>query len=296
MDDLIIIGSGPAGLSAALFAARRGARITVLTKDTAWLDEMLEEAEAAGHSSLITGYDLLKALNGEVHKMKVRFIEAAASKVYSSNDIVMAETDKGVMTARAAIIATGRSLRHSPIRGAAALENRGISYWASINPEDYSGRTVAVVCAPETELRPLLQVLRLANKIILVGGAGDAALPHNARRMAGGRATEIIGRELVVGMKVAHGGGESIVDCDCVLLLDGFRPNSKLLAGGQLNQKGEIVIDKSNMSSVEGVFAAGDVTDVKEKQIFVALGEGAKAAGSALEYASAHPDAGYEAI
>ena len=294
MDDLIIIGSGPAGLSAALSAARRGARFTVLTKDTAWLDEMLEDVEFARHSRLITGYDLLKAMNDEAHRMKVPFAEGSASKVYTSNGIVMVEAEGRVMAARSAIIATGRSLSRSQVKGAASLEGKGLSYWPSPDPEYYKGMVVALVCAEGVDPMPAIAALRLAKRIILAGEVPRA--PPNVEILGRGEAIEIEGNDTVVGLKLSIGGKERAVDCDSVLMLSGFSPNSGLLHGGKLNKDGEISIGKDNMTSVKGVFAAGDVTDVREKQIFVALGEGAKAASSALEYAAAHPDSGYDAI
>ncbi|HSB46854.1 MAG TPA: FAD-dependent oxidoreductase [Candidatus Bilamarchaeum sp.] len=289
MEELIIIGSGPAGLSAALYAEKHGVSFRLLSRDPGWIGELTEDAEITPPSRFMSGYDLLRSLGSEVTKRGIAPEKGDVSRISRAGDSVTIETETGNRLARAALVATGRSLRRLGVKGDAELEGKGVSYWPQLDAEKYRGRTVAVVCGPETDGRTVAAIGKLASKTYVIG---DVRGVSGVERLPG-EVKEILGKSTVHGIVA----GDETLDVEAVFVLLGFRPNSGMLAGSvETNGRGEIVIGKDNMTSMPGVFAAGDVTDVREKQILVALGEGVKAANSAITYISSHAEPGHEAL
>jgi thioredoxin reductase len=190
------------------------------------------------------------------------------------------------------IIATGRSLRRSEVKGEREFEGRGVSFWPQSDAEKYRGMKIAVICGPDAEAGLVSHICRFASEVYLIGEV-KGKITGTVRELGKGGLNEIVGKRMVRGIVV----GNETVDVDAVFVNLGFRPNSDLVSGkARLNDLGEIVIDKENNTSIRGVFAAGDVTDINEKQILVAVGEGVKAANSAISYIRSHPESGYEAV
>jgi alkyl hydroperoxide reductase subunit F len=193
------------------------------------------------------------------------------------------------------IIATGARPRMLNIPGEREFLNRGVTYCATCDAPLFSGRDVAVIGGGNSGLDATLQLTRIANRIYLIERGnrlmGDESMVEkvrdsgNVRIMTGTEVLEIMGNRFVSGIRVRRGSSTETLEVQGVFIEIGYVPNSEMVRGlVRLNELGEIVVDQRCRTSVGGIFAAGDVTSVPQKQIIVAAGEGAKAALGAYEY------------
>ncbi|MDP2659347.1 MAG: FAD-dependent oxidoreductase [Dehalococcoidia bacterium] len=298
MYDLIIIGGGPAAVSAAIYAARYRLDTALVALETggqvaeSWLVE-----NYLGFPS-ISGVELAQRFEEHLSHHEVRKVEERAEKVVRKDGgfFVAALEGGEELQGRAVIVATGRYPRRLGIPGEAEFLHCGVSYCATCDAPLFADENVAVIGGGDAALQAAAQLILVASRVYLVSRRAWRAEPAlqarasgatNLEALVGYVPLEIRGTErvesLVVKATGEHGGRELAVTG--VFVEIGAVPDSKLVEGlAELNDAGEIVVDRLGRTSVPGLFAAGDVTDTPYKQAIMAAGDGAKAAMAAWEY------------
>lgn len=300
--DSIIIGSGMAGLTAAVYAGRKKMNTLVLTKEIG--EPFLAGYTVENYPGLpeISGGELMEKIKEQALKFGVLIKEECViSSIEKKNGTFLVRTIKGDnFETKTVIIAAGRMPKKLDVPGAKEFENRGVSFCTICDAPLFAGRDVAVIGGGNAALTSALDLISYANKVYVLQHrekfkgdellqerlkkSGKVELINNAEtcEIKGGKFVEsLFYEDLITGEKkeLAVGG---------IFISIGQIPNSNFAEGFLgLNERGEIVVDcRTAQSTVSGVFAAGDVADLPFKQYIIAAGEGAKAALSAHEYLS----------
>ncbi len=295
MYDLIIIGAGPAGITASVYAARKKINLLVITKDiggqTAWSGDI----ENYTGYQFITGPELAAKFEEHMKQYGIEVKEGEeATGINKVDNKIVVKTGKGEYEARTAIIASGKTSRELNVPGEKEFKNRGLTYCATCDGPLFSGKDVAVVGGGNSALDAALQLMKIAKHIYLINITsrlgGDAIMRDKVERsemvtvMNNTRITAIMGDKMVSGIKLKRDGKEETISVQGVFVEIGLIPNSNFAKGIKVNGYGEIEVSTYNETNIPGIFAAGDVTDVPEKQIIIAAGEGSKAALGAFKY------------
>jgi alkyl hydroperoxide reductase subunit F len=296
MYDLIILGAGPAGITAAIYAARKRLNSLVITKDLGGQAAKSAAVKDYKGYQYITGVELVKKFEDHAKDFKIEVKESEeAIGVKKKNDVIEVKTDKGVYEARSLIIATGARPRTLKLQGENEFKNRGVTYCATCDAPLFVNMDVAVIGGGNSALDATIQLMKIANKIYLINKSssfrGDEVMREKIEAsdkvtiFTNANPLEILGDRLISGIRVEIDGKQETLKVRGVFIEIGSISNSDFVAEPvERNQRGEIVVDNHNQTSVPGIFAAGDVTNVPQKQIVIAAGEGAKAALSADEY------------
>lgn len=299
MYDVIIIGAGPAGLSAAIYTARKMMKTLVVTKNIGGQVTWTYDIENYPGFSQVNASELIQKFKEHVEKYGVHLEvgrEVISTDIASRVKRVHLE-DGRIFYAKTLIIATGSRHRPLNIPGEQKLAGRGLSYCSTCDAPLYAGASVAVVGGGNSALEAILDLAPIAKKLYLVSITpltGDPVLQNKIKALkppveilTKHKPVEIIGDNEVDGLVVESldDGKVRKLDVEGIFVEIGLLPNSALFVDVlATNEKGEIIVDELCRTGVAGVFACGDVTSVPYKQIVVAAGEGAKAALSAYYY------------
>ncbi len=301
--DVLIIGGGPAGATAALYAARAGRTCRVIDKGVASgaLGMSREIANYPGLVDPLPGAELVKALRGQAEKYGAAFVTDRVTAANLDGPVKTAWGAQGSHGGRTMIVATGSMGRSATLPGEERLVGRGVSYCATCDGFFFRDRVVAVVGVTDEAAEEALVLARLARRVHLLlpaetlrGSTELFARVEAAPSMEIHRSTlveEILGAEKVSGLRVKErGGAPFVLPVDGVFLyLQGGRPIVDFLGGrAELSADGCLVVDDFSQTSVPGVFAAGDVLCKHLKQAVIAAAEGARAAVAADRYLSGH--------
>lgn len=300
--DLIIVGAGAAGMTAGVYAARKKLRTLIISKDIGGQAAWSSDIENYLGFSMVTGAELVKKFEDHLDQYKedieLRVVISGIRKVTKKAKNFVVETGDGKKAeAKALIIAGGKNPRELGVTGEREFINKGVTYCAWCDGPLFKGKDIAIVGGGNSALDAALNVQKLVNQIYIINITpkltGDAVmidkvmgLPH-IRILNNTEVAAIEGSKTVesIRVKAREGGLEKDLPVSGVFIEVGFIPATDYLKDlVKLNEFDEIVIDKDNMTSSPGIFAAGDITDVTEKQIIVAAGEGAKAAIGAAKY------------
>jgi alkyl hydroperoxide reductase subunit F len=287
--DLIIIGAGPAGITAAIYAARKKLRLLVITKDIGGQAAITTNIENYTGYQYISGPDLATKFEQHIREFKIEVKFEEAESIKKISDGFEVKTDAGTYRSKAIIVATGAKPRELQVPGEREFRNRGVTYCATCDAPLFPNKDVAVIGGGNSGLEATLQLMKIANRIYLIERTpslrGDEVLLEKVQRsekveiLTSTNVLEILGDQFVTGVKVEVGGKVRVLDVQGVFIEIGYVPNSRLVEGlVELNKLNEIVIDNRCGTSLEGIFAAGDVTDIMHKQIIIAAGDGARAA------------------
>jgi len=300
--DVAIIGAGPAGLAAGIYCARKMLKTVVVSRDVGGQAAWSWKVENYLGYQLISGAELVNRFYEHIRSFPVELregeevvaLETASGGGKGPFEVV---SGKGRCAARAVIVASGKVPRMLGIPGEREFRGRGVVYCATCDAPLFSGKDVMVVGTGNAGLDAALQLSRIARQVYLVDTAaectGDEVSRQGVREAANVEVMlrtalrEIRGERFVgsVLLEDLESGEARELEVSGVFIEIGSEPSTSFLGGRlQLNDLGEIVIDSNNRTSLPGVFAAGDVTDVAEKQIIIAAGEGAKAALSAYDW------------
>ena len=296
--DLIIIGGGPAGISAALYAARQKLKFILISKDIGGLANYIPELKTYLGINYIAGYELVKKFQEHIDKNKIPRKEENVKSVSQTKSGLKVTTENSSYNTKSIIIASGRKFKKLGIKGENKYENKGLSFCAACDGPLFRNKEIAIVGGGRSGLYSALFMLSVAKKIYLIEKAGEiketGGLSHIAKLVKESKKVkiltdtepkEIIGNKFVTGLKVETKCREKLIKVNGIFVEIGYEPNTDFIKDlVELNNRREVIINKNNMSDVPGIFAAGDVTDVPEKQVVVAVGEGAKAALSAIFY------------
>ena len=293
--DMIVVGGGPAGYSAALYAARAGLRVAVLEKLSAGGQMALTDSidNYPGFDEGIDGF----ALGEKMQQGAERFgAVTELAEVYSvdlKSEPKVLDTSEGVFLARSVVIATGAGPRELGITGEQAQMGRRVHYCAACDGMRYRGKTVAVIGGGNSAVGDALQLARIAKKVILVHRRDSlrAEKLHQDSLMSA-QNVEILWNSAPVEMadsgilvRNTVTGAEFLIKCDGVFVSIGRKPATDLVKNQlELDKGGYIVADESTRTSVPGVFAAGDVRTKALRQVVTAVADGAMAVHFAQEY------------
>jgi alkyl hydroperoxide reductase subunit F len=296
--DVAVIGGGAAGLSAALYASRKGLSTVLISEDVGGQVGVTRDIHNYPGYEYITGPDLSERMIAQLSHTSVeqRLGEYVTGLSLEGRcKVVELESDREVR-AEAVIIASGVTKRRLEIPGEEELEGVGVVYCSTCDGPLYQDKTVAVVGAGNSAFEAALEMNGIARRVYLVtrGTIGadqvlrdKVATAGRVEHLQGQVPLEIHGEEEVEAMTIAdrRSGEMRRLDVDAVFVEAGLLPNTSFaLDLVETNEDGEIIVDERGRTGVRGVFAAGDCTIVPDKQIVVAAGDGAKAALSAFEY------------
>jgi len=294
--ELIIIGAGPAGITASIYAARKKMDFIVVTTNIGGQVIYSSEVENYTGFQYITGEELSAKFQEHLERYQFELKMEEAQKLERDGDLFRVKTDSAEHMGRTAIVATGRRPRELNIPGEAEFKNRGVTYCATCDAPLFEGRDVAVVGGGNSGLEAVLQLIKIARTIRLIEVTphlrADTVLIEKAEASrkveiwTGTRVVEIVGDKVVTDIRVRRNGREISIPVQGVFVEIGSVPNSDIVDFVGKNRWGEIIVDCKCETNIPGLFAAGDVTDVPEKQIIVAAGEGCKAALSVFRYLS----------
>ncbi|MEI6631151.1 MAG: FAD-dependent oxidoreductase [bacterium] len=299
MLDLIIIGAGPAGITAAVYAARKRMSLLVISKDIGGQAAASGDIENYTGYQFITGPELADKFGEHIRKYGVDLKEQeGVAEVRKVGDTVSVKTNKAVYEAKTVIIASGKRSRELGVPGEKEFKNKGLTYCATCDGPLFSGKPVAVIGGGNSALDATLQLINIASKVYLVNIAaslsGDEIMRQKVEAdrkvelLNNSQVTAITGDKFVRGIKVKKEGRDELLVVEGIFVEIGLLPNSDFVMGVEKNQLSEIKVNSRNETNIPGIFAAGDVTDVPEKQIIIAAGEGSKAALSAFRYLAQH--------
>ncbi len=295
MLDLIIIGAGPAGITAAVYAARKKMNLLVITKDiggqTAWSGDI----ENYTGYQFITGPELVAKFEEHMRKHNIALKEnEEVIELTKKDNKVCVKTDKGEYEAKTVMVASGKRSRELGIPGEKEFKNKGLTYCATCDGPLFSGKDVAVIGGGNSALDATLQLMNIAKHVYLINIAeeltGDLVMQEKITKsdkvsiLNNTQVTAILGDKFVTGLKMKRVEKEETRSVQGVFVEIGLIPNSEFATSLERNKKAEIKIDSYNRTNVSGIFAAGDVTDVPEKQIIIAAGEGSKATLGVFRY------------
>jgi len=296
--DLIIMGAGPAGLTAGLYASRFGLKTLIIDVQT--MGGRAAEASLIenypGFPEGITGKELTKRMHSQALKFgtEMRLLEEVIDLDFSGNLKII--TRKGTYHSLALIIATGTQRKKLRVQGETEFLGRGVSYCPTCDGPFFKGLRVAVVGHGEEAIADALLLADMAKEVLLVThGKELEAFEDLRRRLVGkgnitivnGEITAILGENVVKAIKVADAGTgqETMMEINGVFVSLGGVPMTEIVkkAGILVDQGGCIIVDRWQRTNVEGVFAAGDCT-CGGMQVITAAGEGAMAALKSSSY------------
>jgi alkyl hydroperoxide reductase subunit F len=297
MHDVVIIGAGPAGLSAGVYCARKMMDTLVVSTNIGGQATWSWEVENYLGYHLITGVELVERFRDHLDDFKVQLQEGnTVSSLLMRGDEFVVSTDKdGELAAHTVIVASGKVPRMLDVPGEDTYRGRGVAYCSTCDGPLFRGKKVAVVGGGNSALDAALQLNQIAERVYLIAveeHLGGDEIRHNQvlasdkiEVFTSSRLTAIRGETFVKAIDLVHGKEEKTLEVAGVFIEIGSLPSTGFLPPEvELNELGEIVIDSNNRTSIPGLFAAGDATNVAEKQIIIAAGEGAKAALSAYAW------------
>lgn len=299
MYDLIIVGAGPSGIAASVYAARSRMNFLVISKDIGGQAALSGDVENYIGYQFITGPEL--ALKFEEH-MKEYNIELKeneeVTELKKNNDVILVKSNKGTYETKTAVIASGKKAKELNVPGEKEFKNRGLTYCATCDGPLFGGKDVAVIGGGNSALDATIQLINIAKHVYLINIGpkltGDAIMQEKVTGnkkvsiLNNSQITAVLGDKFVNGIKIKRGDKEETLAVEGVFVEVGLTPSSEFAKELDKNKKGEIRINCASQTNIPGVFAAGDVTEIPDKQIIIAAGEGAKAVLSAFRYLAQH--------
>ena len=306
VENVIIIGSGPAGLSAAIYTSREGFNPLVISGAAAGgqLELTTVVENYPGFPEGVDGPALMEKIMKQAERFGTRFVSDDVSSVDFSARPFKITVGEDTYKAKCVIIATGAKAKTLGIPSEAKFMGRGISTCATCDGAFYRGKDVIVVGGGDTAMEDSLFLTRFANSVTIVHRRdafkaskvmAERVLTNSKIKVMWNTTIEdVIGDALVTGVRLKNiqDGSTNEVMIDGVFMAIGYEPNSKIFSGQlMLDEQGYIITKKDVETDIEGVFVAGDVTDRFYRQAATASGSGVKAALKAREYLS---ELGYE--
>nr|WP_213772924.1 alkyl hydroperoxide reductase subunit F [Bradyrhizobium sp. dw_78] len=305
--DVLVVGGGPAGAAAAIYAARKGIRTGIVAErlggqvlDTMAIENLISVPHTEGPKLAASLEQQVKSHDVDIMgaQTAVRLIPAAGP-----GDPMQVELANGaVLRSRTVILSPGASWRQLNVPGEDEYRNKGVAYCPHCDGPLFKGKRVAVVGGGNSGVEAAIDLAGIVAHVTLIefdaNLRADAVLQsklyslHNVTVITSTRTSEIHGDgQKVTGLSYVRRNSDQShrLDLDGVFVQIGLVPNTDWLKGTvAMNPRGEIEIDMRGLTTVSGVFAAGDATTVPYKQIIVAMGEGAKASLSAFDYLIRH--------
>lgn len=296
--DVLIIGGGPAGSAAAIYAARKGIKTGLVAQkfggqvmDTLGIENFISIKETQGPQ-------LVRNLEEHVKSYDVDIMNLQNAVSLKKEDVLIVELENGIeLKSKSVILATGAKWRELGVPGEKEFRNKGVAYCPHCDGPLFKGKRVAVVGGGNSGVEAAIDLAGIVSHVTLLEfGAelrADAVLQKrlyslpNVNVIVNAQTLEVIGNDNVSGLRYKSRIDESVhhIDLEGIFVQIGLVPNTSWLRESvDLTKFGEIVIDSHGSTSMPGVYAAGDCTNIPFKQIIIAMGEGAKASLGAFDY------------
>ena len=298
MYEIIIVGGGPAGMAAAVYAARKRLNTLLISNDIGGQVNWTTGVENYLGYQFIEGHELIAKFQQQVDRFPIeQKIGLKVSQIKKINDgfeVISESSEK--FQSKVVLLATGKRPRRLNVAGEMELTGRGVTYCAICDGPVFSGQRVAVIGGGNSAIEAALDMVKIAEHVDMVSTTpltGDPIMieklstANNLTIFKEYQTEKVIGQGLVEGIVVKDlkTGKSQQLDVTGVFIEIGLVPNSDLVKDLlKLNENGEVPINCSCKTEIPGLYAAGDVTTVPEKQIVIAAGEGAKAALQAHKY------------
>lgn len=299
MYDCIIIGSGPAGLSAAVYGKRAGMDLLVIEKNYISGGQVLDTYEVDNYLGLpgINGFDLGDAFRKHADKLGVEFKEAEVLSIEDKGEYKEVQTKKETLEAKTVILATGAVHAHLNVPGEEELAGMGVSYCATCDGAFFKNRVVAVIGGGDVALEDAIYLARTCEKVYLIHRRDELRgtkvlqkelmeLP-NVEILYSHVTEEILGEDSVTGIRLRNLKDDSVKDVEVagVFVAVGIHPNSELIKDKTpCDEGGYIIAGEDCATQIPGIFVAGDIRKKPIRQIVTAVADGANAAVSAGNY------------
>ncbi len=295
MYDLIILGGGPAGLTATVYALRKRLNVLLITRDLGGKTNYRLQLPFVEKHLVITGEEVVSRFANEVEYLEFARVFEKAEKVEKSQGGYRVSTREGnSYETRTLIVATGAWGQRLDVPGEKEFMMRGLCYSAVSYAPLFIERDTCVIGDTALALRSTAELARIARKVTLVApthGELDSAMGKkvmaaaNVEVLEGFRVEEVVGDEYARRIRIRRDGAERVLEADAFFVEVDLVPQSDIVASlVKRDATGRILVDARNRTSAVGIFAAGDVTDVISEQVLISVGEGAKAALAAYEH------------
>ncbi len=297
--DVLIIGSGPAGLGAAIYAVRAGLKTAVIDRSPISGGQVLITYEVDNYLGLpgLSGSELSEKFRMHADNLGVAFITADVQGVEHASGLKVVHTAEGDFSAKAVILATGASHSKLGVLGEEKLLGAGVSYCATCDGAFFRNRTVAVVGGGDVAVEDAVFLAGICKKVYLIHRrdklrAADSLQKKllsldNVEVLWNSVVKEITGEDVVEGVSVYNNVSDvqSSLAVNGVFIAVGIEPNTELFRGMvEMDEKGYILADETCVTSKEGIFAVGDIRKKPMRQIITAVADGANAVYSVQNY------------
>jgi len=294
--DVVIVGAGPAGLTATVYCARKLLKTVIVSESIGGQAAWSWAIENYMGFRMITGEDLVRKFEEQARGLDVSLELDSIQEVRKEDDAFLVRAVSGnTYRCRAVILASGKYPRTLGLPGEDRLMGRGVSVCSTCDGPLFRDRPVAVVGGGNAAIQTAVEMVKIASSVTLIVRRSltcdevyvEQAMEMGVRILPRSEISALHGDQALTGITVRdrETGRERILDVEGLFLEIGRVPNTGFLGDRvTLNDLGEIVVDENNHTNVPGVFAAGDATCIKGKQIIIAAGEGAKAALAAHEH------------
>lgn len=301
--DVLIVGGGPASGSAAVYTARKGLRTGIVAdriggqvNDTATIENFVTVKETDGPKFSSALEDHIKQYDVDV------MTGIRASDIEKTDDGIVVTLDNGAqLTSKTVIISTGARWRKLEVPGEEALINKGVAFCPHCDGPLFENKNIAVIGGGNSGVEAAIDLAGIVEHVTLLERNANLkadnvlqkrlnSLP-NVTVIKNAQTTEVLGDDAVTGIKYQDKaqGEEHTLDLEGIFVQIGLLPNTEWLNNYvELNDAKEIKVDRTNATSIPGIFAAGDVTDDRNKQIIISMGAGANAALNAFDYIIRH--------
>ena len=299
MYDVIILGSGPAGLTASIYTSRAGLK-TLIIAGAMWGGQLMLTREVEnfpGFENGILGPDLMIAMRNQAQRCGAELLFEHATAVDFNSKPFTITVGKKVHEAKTVIIATGASAKWLGLKSETRLRGRGVSVCATCDAPFFRNKKAVVVGGGDTAMEESLFLSNIVSEVQIIHRR-DKLRAHNYLQekafadtkitfVWNSTITEILGKDRVEGVKIRNvvSNEESVLSCDAVFLAIGYIPNTEIFKDQiELDETGYIIVNEESRSNIEGIFVAGDVVDFRYRQAITAAGSGCKAAIDAEKY------------
>ena len=299
MYDMLIIGSGPAGMGAAIYGVRAGLSLAVLDRSPISGGQVLTTYEVDNYLGLpqISGGEISQKFREHADSLGVNFVTANVTSIEDKKDCKIVHTEEGDYEAKTLLLATGATHAMLGVKGEMQLTGMGVSYCATCDGAFFRKRTVAVVGGGDVAVEDAIFLAGLCSKVYLIHRrdslrAADSLQKklmsmENVEILWNCEVKEIQGEDMVEKILVYHNqdDSQSEIEVNGVFIAVGIHPNTELYQGlVELDEQGYVLADESCKTTVDGIYAAGDIRKKALRQIITAVADGANAVTSAQNY------------
>ncbi|QNT76946.1 NAD(P)/FAD-dependent oxidoreductase [Dehalogenimonas etheniformans] len=291
--DIIIVGGGPAAITSAIYAARMKRCVWMLYEVLAGQASLTSNIENYTGFRMISGSDFTDTLQDHLDDYDLQPMKEKVLEVRKNDGLFEVKTGGNLYKSKAVIVASGARHRELGVPGEKEFLGHGVAYCVICDAPFFRNKDVAVVGGGNSALTTALELVKYASRIYLLskneGLMGEQTLiqavkvSEKIEFVPSAKILKITGDKFVNGIEFEVKGTAKNLEVRGVFIEIGYIPNSEII-DVKKNNRNEIIINERNETSEEGLFAAGDVTNIEIKQIVVAAGEGAKAALAASQY------------